>query len=511
MKTPSIKLVPQLDRSPTCVAFAQTVPGKLCIVAVFAGLAFLHGIDFWWLISLYLVAFSLWPRYRWQILLPATWLFLLVGPARFDWKDINTLFLESGIAWQINTVFDQLPLLLAVVLFTLLCLWMAQSSSLEVLIKRPVLTLLLLYLGLMMCLSYLPLPAAFSALAWAFLAVLGKYLWFLCYSIKELRSPNRLPIHLQFGHFLPFWSPNPLPYPKGTGYLRKIEAKTATELAICQLKGLKLLLWALWLKLFTVAAHTVVFGYGELFFSRLQFKREANIIQFYLDGVFLKELLPLPFSEVLPHYATALQIAASGAPLPWYTNWAVLMSDFLYYMLTIAFTGHIIIATVRMCGFNALRNTYRPLASKSIAEFWNRFFYYYKELLVEFFFYPTFFRYFKNLPMLRMYFATMAAACLGNFLFHYLRDIWFIVELGFFQSLIAFHTFFVYCFILGNGIFLSQWLQKKRGSRQPGRLSHFFAPVRVLGFFCLIYIFGTDYNRGHISDNIAFLLSLSPF
>ena len=45
-------LVPQLDHSPRLVAFAQTAPGKLTLVALFAPLLFLHGISLWWLISI---------------------------------------------------------------------------------------------------------------------------------------------------------------------------------------------------------------------------------------------------------------------------------------------------------------------------------------------------------------------------------------------------------------------------------------------------------------------------
>jgi hypothetical protein len=131
-------------------------------------------------------------------------------------------------------------------------------------------------------------------------------------------------------------------------------------------------------------------------------------------------------------------------------------------------------------------------------------------LLVEFFFYPVFFRYFKKSPKLRMYAATMAAAFFGNFLFHFMRDIWYVVELGFFEAMFAFHSYFAYCFVLGNVIFLSQWRQGKINRRASGPVSRFFAPVRVLGFYCLLSIF-IDSRRESISDNISFLLSLLPF
>jgi hypothetical protein len=504
----SLTLVPQLDRSPRWVAFAQTMAGKFALVALFAPLLLLHDISLWWLISLYLLAFSLWPERRWQILFAATWSFLLVGPTGFHWERINELFREAGITWQINNTGQGLPLILAAILFATLCVWLTRRFSRQ--IRRPILTLICIHLGLMLCASYAPLLPTVRAFLWSFLVVFGQYFWFVCYSLKECRSPNPVPSPLQFGQYLPFWEPSSIPYPKGSGYLKKIETKTTEEFAICRLKGLKLLLWALWLKLFALVIDITLYGYGEFLFSRLQFKRELGTIRLFLDGNYLWDLVTLPFSGLLPRYEIAFNLAANGAPLPWHMNWAILVIDFLYFILYVAFSTHIIIAIIRMCGFNALRNTYRPLASKTIAEFWNRYFYYFKELLVELFFYPTFFRYFKKRPRMRMYMATMAAAFLGNFLFHFMRDIWHVVEFGFFEAMIAFHSYFFYSFVLGNVIFFSQLRQEKHSNRETGPISRFFAPIRVLGFYCVLTIFA-DFRRETIFDNIAFLQSLLPF
>jgi hypothetical protein len=510
MKLTSLTLVPQLDRSPRWVAFAQTIPGKLALVTSFAGLLFLHDIFLWWFISLYLLIFSLWPRHRWKILFAATWSFLLLGRTSFEWERINALFRETGITWQVDTAVEGLPLVLSAILCIAMLVRLVRNSDLTRYLKRPVLVLICLYLGLMIIASYAPLLPAVRAFLWAFLVIFGKYFWFTCYSLKECRAPKPTPLTQQFGQYLPFWSPNVLPYPKGTGNLRRIEAKTSEEFAICQIKGLKLLLWALWLKLFAVVFNITLHGYGELLHGRLQFKRELGMVQLFLDGNYLNDLINFPFSGLLPLYETAFNLAANGSPLPWHINWFILVADFLHFILYVAFTTHIIIAIIRMCGFKALRNTYRPLASRTIAEFWNRFFYYFKELLVEFFFYPVFFRYFKNRPLLRMYTATMAAAFFGNFLFHFMRDIWYVVELGFFEAIIAFHSYFAYSFVLGNVIFLSQWRQEKINRQTIGPVSRFFAPVRVLGFYCLLSIF-VDFRRASISDNISFLLSLLPF
>ena len=433
-----------------------------------------------------------------------------MGPVQFGWERINALFLEAGIQWQIDNNVKGLLLILPAIACIASLLWLVRNRVMARYLERPVLVLICLYLGLMMIASYAPLLPAVRACLWAFLAIFGKFFWFTCYSLKECRAPNPAPTIRQFGHYLPFWSPNFVPYPKGSGYLQRIEVKTSEEFAVCQIKGLKLLLWALWLKLFAVVTNIILYGYGELLHGRLQFKRELGTVQLFFDGNYLSNLFTLPFSGLLPRYETALILAVNGSPLPWHTNWFVLVADFLYILLFVAMTTHVIIATIRMCGFKALRNTYRPLASKTIAEFWNRYFYYFKELLVEFFFYPAFFRYFKNRPLLRTYVATMAAAFLGNFLFHFMRDIWYVVELGFFEAMFAFHSYFIYCFILGNVIFLSQWRQGKINQRAVGPVSRFFAPVRVLGFYCLLSVFIDD-RRESITDNIDFLLALLPF
>ena len=110
-------------------------------------------------------------------------------------------------------------------------------------------------------------------------------------------------------------------------------------------------------------------------------------------------------------------------PYSWYMSWAALISAFFESMLQMAVIGHIIIASARMAGFRLLRNTYRPLSSPNIAAFWNRYYFYFKELLVEFYYYPTFLRCFKQHLRVRLLFATFMAAGFGNAFYHFIRDI----------------------------------------------------------------------------------------
>lgn len=207
--------------------------------------------------------------------------------------------------------------------------------------------------------------------------------------------------------------------------------------------------------------------------------------------------------------ASAFEQSMSGTPYPFYLNIFVLICTFLYSMLSLAIWGHIIIAMCRMAGFNALRNTYNPLGAQTIAEFWNRYYYYFKELLVDMFFYPAFLRYFKKQPRLRMFFATMSAAFLGNCIYHYLRDSRRILEVGPFQVLLDFQYYIIYAFVLAFAIGVSQLLNEGKPRDRNSLKSRIAAPMGVSSFYCLLIIL-SHHQEVEITflDRINFSLSL---
>jgi hypothetical protein len=180
--------------------------------------------------------------------------------------------------------------------------------------------------------------------------------------------------------FRPIWGSTATPFPKGAAYLRRIEAKNPEQLAVYQLKGLKLLAWAIVLALL----------------QGLWFK-------------FFHVYLRIPTSD------QALAMSVHRTPVAWHLCWESLILAFFELILSFSIMGHRIFACCRLAGFNALRYTYRPLSSTTVMEFFNRFYYYFKELLVDLFFYPAFLRYWKKHKRLRMAFATAAAAFFGKF------------------------------------------------------------------------------------------------
>lgn len=174
------------------------------------------------------------------------------------------------------------------------------------------------------------------------------------------------------------------------------------------------------------------------------------------------------------------------------------------------FAGHIVTACCWMAGFNILRNTYKPLRARTLSEFWNRFYYYFKELLVEFFFFPTFTRYFKRHRQIRMFVATMAAATLGNMIYHFLRDYKYVAEMGLWKALVGFQTYTFYAIVLGVGIGISQLRaqgrMRLRNDAPWWRKS--LATASVLMFFCLIQVFDQEGRTLSLGQCLRFFLHL---
>jgi hypothetical protein len=260
----------------------------------------------------------------------------------------------------------------------------------------------------------------------------------------------------------PAWGGTSTPYGKGLDYLSSTEARDEESLARSQLAGLKLL----FLALLWAAGHRVING---LVFGT------PNIVQRTLGGF----TLGLPtIDEILA--------GPPGLHPPW-VGWIAIYGDLFVQVLKLAATGHVIVGYLRLFGFNVFRNTYKPLLAETVVEFWNRFYYYFKELLVHFFFIPTFVRYFKRSPNLRLLAAVFAAAFVGNLYYHVLlqepllRQDWPALKAMLFPRA-------MYCFLLAAGIYLSM-LRDQRGRRSgPGRpwVRRIVAILGVWTFFAVI-------------------------
>ena len=105
-----------------------------------------------------------------------------------------------------------------------------------------------------------------------------------------------------------------------------------------------------------------------------------------------------------------------------------------------------------MFGFHVPRTPTGRLIAQRVLDFWNRYFFYFKELMFDFFFLPTYLTSFRTRPRLRIVAAVMSAAFFGNFYFHFIRDQPFLGSDPPSRILALIAPRAVYTFLLGLGI-----------------------------------------------------------
>jgi hypothetical protein len=447
------RLIPRIETYPWAVSLAQTPWGRLAILAIF-GLELLYFSSDLVAIQTFLLfigVITFLPEFR-RFVLAATPLALMVR------QNIGNPTLLS--------------MNLAVIALGILLYWCAMRWPKSRFGQRPVLFLLTGFSALIV-LACAAAPGSWPySILWDLTGIMAGYLWFIAYALTDRNSIFARDLTLELAAFRPFWGSSATPFPKGAAYLRRIEAQNPEQLAVVQLKGIKLLAWAILLALVQILWDKLFHGYLRI---------------------------PTSFE--------ALALSVKGTPVSWHLRWASLILGFFELILSLSIMGHKIIAGCRMAGFNALRNTYRPLSSTTIAEFFNRFYFYFKELLVDLFFYPAFLRYWKGHKRLRMAFATFAAAFFGNGFYHFTRDWQIIRDLGLWRALVNYEPLLVYNTALTAGLILSQL--RKRGPQPSGFLRGRLRPaLGVVLFYCLISVFVTSERVYPLSAHLRFFASL---
>ena len=271
----------------------------------------------------------------------------------------------------------------------------------------------------------------------------------------------------------PAYGGNNTPYGKGLDYLSRCEAKTVEDLARSQLSALRLLgLATLW--------GVTLFGFEGVIYG------DGNRLTALLGGRTLG----------IPALGDLVQ---TGATAPRAAAWTSVYCELMKQVLRHAAGSHGIIAILRLFGFNVFRSTYKPLLAESVVEFWNRFYYYFKELLVTFFM-PTFAGFGRRLrrwPSLRLFVAVFAAAFVGNMYYHWLRLAVPLAQGEVFDSLYSLRSRMFYCLLLAFGIFVSMLREQRRLGRDrlPGGPRRVLRILGVWTFFALILDLGRARRR----------------
>jgi hypothetical protein len=491
-----MRVVPQLETYSRLVSLVQTPAGKVAAAAAFGLLLLVNGQPLALEISAVVAVLSFAPEHRRVIVSAATLGWLLFHPSWIPMALIRKVaadeYLDAGFGVQLAVGAAVCTVLWAI------GAWFAtvRKRPNNLLARRPVFVLVLSYLCLLAMAGALPLHGAARMALWIAVAVIGPYLWFFAYALTDATSKNPDSYPIQFGTFFPFWVGSRMsftPIGKGAAFLRKVEVHTGKELALLQLRAIKLLVWMVVLNVAFFGVHALV--YGQLSPLATDFCR--------LHGIHVPNL-------GAPTLEAAIDQTAAGTPVALHMRWIAVLAQFMDGLLGMSISGNLVVACVRMSGFNILRNTYRPLNSPTIAEFWNRFYFYFKELLVEFFFFPTYIRYFKQHRRLRLAAATFAAATLGNLIYHFCRDIQYVFDLGLWRALAGLQVYAFYAVVLGAAIAISQL----RGKRPPlGSLAfhrRVISSAGVIGFYCLLGVFNYEGRSHSLRTHLAFFWSLVP-
>jgi len=478
------------------VSFGQTAPGKAALLGAFAGGLFVNRVNYWLEISLIAAVMSYLPTWRRLLTSVAALYWLIFHHTWLNGPFLSALAKAEGLrtdGWNLKVLFS--GILAAVFCALAVFFHYARTRRSSFAAKRPVLLLVASYAAVLAAAGLIPLHGMTRLLAWGVVAMTAPYLWYFAYALKDASSKSSDGAILQFGTLQPFWGGTNVPYPKGAANLRTIEARNPMDLCITQLKAIKLLIWVVILRVPSIALQVFVHGEPRQTERFLGILRSIGLTGWNVPN------MGVPSLDIALHHAAVLPVPAA---------WVSVITHFAEVLIGMTMSGNLIIGCCRMAGFYALRNTYRPLEARTVAEFWNRYYYYFKELLVEFFFFPFFTRYFKQYRRFRLFAATMAAATMGNMLYHFLRDYEYVAQMGFWQAVKGFQVYAFYTTVLGLGIGISQ-LRSQGRERSEGDARWWrraCATAGVLLFFCLLEIFDEEGRAFRLGEYLRFFLRL---
>jgi len=468
--------LPAIETYPAAIAFAQSSVGKVLLFVVFGALTKVAGGDVWpagiWLaMTVSAMVVSEAGRFRRHAALLSTVVFLAMVP--FDFAAVYSTIRHERPVTFIHAGYLRAGAFIACAALAAGALVLSRRFRDHPIGRRPVLLQHVICLGLLWLATSHALRGLPQILLWSVIATYAAFFWFLAFALMEQRTRTPAPLLHQLASYYPFLGLRSVPWGRGADNWRTIDSMSEHELAVIQLSGLKLLVWACILK-------GLLWTFREIVYAKLGVTPLANAFEAFLKG----------------------------ADIPGPSGVFSIVANFPERLLEIAAWGHWVVAVARLAGFRLLRNTYRPLSSRTIAEFWNRYFYYFKEALVKVYFFPTYVRCFKSHPRLRLAFATFMAAGVGNFFFHILLDVRVVAEAGLIGTLVLFQTYAFYCLVLATGIIVSQ-LRARRPDPGAGWLrGHLVPSLGVAVFFCFLAFFDGTQKLVALKLHFRFLFNV---
>ena len=477
------RLIPKFEESTRVQQFFSTMVGQAALAFWASAILFCLSYPGWWMVgpAILLMNSKRVQRYRLLLVLSLIWPFI---------NDVSGIqAMQQNLQWISIARTDLLlpyQMNMAGLAMALGFLFVSRAAAKSKEFKP----ILLRVHGAIFLATFLCTAALLRETFWCWVVVLlwARYFWYFNYSLRSLQEGNALSPWQDLATFRPIWvqgawSAGILPSGKAARALDRFSYKDEVGRITTQIKGLKLIVWAL-----------ILYGLREIM---LQSVEPSGVLSF------------------IPSFDSLLTLEQLQAHPPWYINWLAILWNFIVHdLLDLAFYGHMIVGVARLFGFMMPRQMCRPVGSTNLVDFYNRYLYYFKEILNDFFFMPMFL-YLRKMPLAkRMAISTFFTICLGNVFYHLLyRPVFSVFVMRPLPQALAFVApyFFVYFVVLALGLTVSQ-LRRLKGQNQNQKSWHrVFAQFNTVLFFILLSVFNLNHMRASIVDNFHFFLGLFGF
>jgi hypothetical protein len=189
------------------------------------------------------------------------------------------------------------------------------------------------------------------------------------------------------------------------------------------------------------------------------------------------------------------------------TTSSVLATTFMEQVRLLLFLGgaiHFKTGIWRVCGYQMDPYFNKPWMATNLITLWTRFTFHYREFLVRCFYYPVFFKYFKNNIVLRVSFAMFAAVTVGNLIWHVTEGMYYGgMYFSVFEKILFSWPYFV---LLAIGIAITElYLFWRKPTRKAWTLDQywitdFIAMYCTIQFYSIIHIFAKPSGGATVWD-----------
>ena len=219
----------------------------------------------------------------------------------------------------------------------------------------------------------------------------------------------------------------------------------------------------------------------------------VNLFEFY--GI---EVYNARITKMVSHYVDGGEVVTSSVL-------ATTVLDQIRWMMLWGGSVHFKTGIWRVCGYKMDPYFNKPWMSTNLVTFWTRFTFHYREFLVRCFYYPVFFKFFKNNIILRISLATFAAVTVGNLVWGHMTE-------GMFYNGMYYRNFagvlktWPYFILLTLGITVTElYLFWRKPTRKVWTLDRywvtdFIAMYCTVQFYCIIHVFAKPSSGATLTD-----------